>query len=73
MEIDFEFQKERKIGLCPKFYRLFKLIYRHFVSTIFGLSALPLAGIALVYYFLSTKITFSANSDSFEDIDAFTG
>jgi len=26
----------------------------------------------LVYYFLSTKITFSANSDSFEDIDAFT-
>jgi hypothetical protein len=73
MEIDFEFQKERKIGdFVQSFIDLFKLIYRHFVSTIFGLSALPLAGIALVYYFLSTKITFSANSDSFEDIDAFT-
>ncbi len=55
MEIDFEFQKERKIGdFVQSFIDLFKLIYRHFVSTIFGLSALPLAGIALVYYFLST-------------------
>ncbi len=73
MEIDFEFQKERKVGdFVQSFIDLFKLIYRHFVSTIFGLSAVPLAAIALVYYFLSTKITFSANSDSFEDIDAFT-
>ncbi|WP_313672756.1 ABC transporter permease [Sphingobacterium multivorum] len=73
MEIDFEFQKERKVGdFIQSFIYLFKLIYKHFVSTIFGLSAVPLAAIALVYYFLSTKITFSANSDSFEDIDAFT-
>jgi len=73
MEIDFEFQKERKVGdFVQSFIDLFKLIYKHFVSTIFGLSAVPLAAIALVYYFLSTKITFSANSDSFEDIDAFT-
>ncbi|HAU53656.1 MULTISPECIES: ABC transporter permease [Sphingobacterium] len=73
MEIDFEFQKERKVGdFIQSFIDLFKLIYKHFVSTIFGLSAVPLAAIALVYYFLSTKITFSANSDSFEDIDAFT-
>lgn len=73
MEVDFEFQKERKIGdFVQNFIDLFKLIYKHFVTTIFGLSALPLAGIALVYYFLSTKITFSANSNSFEDIDGFT-
>ncbi|WP_312747677.1 ABC transporter permease [Sphingobacterium multivorum] len=73
MEIDFEFQKERKVGdFIQSFIDLFKLIYKHFVSTIFGLSAVPLAAIALVYYFLSTKITFSTNSDSFEDIDAFT-
>lgn len=73
MEVEFEFQKERKIGdFVQNFIDLFKLIYKHFVSTIFGLSALPLAGIALVYYFLSTKITFSANSSSFEDIDGFT-
>jgi hypothetical protein len=73
MEVDFEFQKERKIGdFVQSFIDLFKLIYRHFVTTIFGLSALPLGGIALVYYFLSTKITFSTNSNSFEDIDGFT-
>ncbi|WP_343562582.1 ABC transporter permease [Sphingobacterium sp.] len=73
MEVEFEFQKERKIGdFVQNFIDLFKLIYKHFVSTIFGLSALPLAVIALVYYFLSTKITFSANSSSFEDIDGFT-
>ncbi|MDM1296769.1 ABC transporter permease [Sphingobacterium sp. N143] len=73
MEVDFEFQKERKVGdFVQSFIDLFKLIYKHFVTTVFGLSALPLAGIALVYYFLSTKITFSANSSSFEDIDGFT-
>ncbi|OOG17634.1 hypothetical protein BWD42_15760 [Sphingobacterium sp. CZ-UAM] len=73
MEVEFEFQKERKIGdFVQNFIDLFKLIYKHFVTTIFGLSALPLAGIALVYYFLSTKVTFSANSSSFEDIDGFT-
>lgn len=73
MEVEFEFQKERKIGdFVQNFIDLFKLIYKHFVTTIFGLSALPLAGIALVYYFLSTKITFSANSSSFEDIDGYT-
>ncbi|MGJ1411909.1 ABC transporter permease [Sphingobacterium thalpophilum] len=73
MEVDFEFQKERKIGdFVQSFIDLFKSIYKHFVTTIFGLSALPLGGIALVYYFLSTKITFSANSNSFEDIDGLT-
>ncbi|WP_312187020.1 ABC transporter permease [Sphingobacterium sp.] len=73
MEIDFEFQKERKVGdFVQSFIDLFKMIYKHFVATIFGLSALPLAGIALVYYFLSTKITFSANSSSFEDIDGYS-
>jgi len=73
MEIDFEFQKERKVGdFVQSFIDLFKMIYKHFVATIFGLSALPLACIALVYYFLSTKITFSANSSSFEDIDGYS-
>jgi len=72
MEINFEFQKERKIGdFLQSFIDLLKIVLGHFVRTVFSVSIIPLSITTILYYFLSTKITFSSESDSFEDLNVY--
>ncbi|UIR55850.1 ABC transporter permease [Sphingobacterium sp. SRCM116780] len=72
MEINFEFQKERKVGdFLQSFIDLLKIILGHFVRTVFSISIIPLSITTILYYFLSTKITFSSESNSFEDFNVY--
>ena len=60
--IDFEFKRERKLGeFIQDFINLLKIIYRHLVSVLFQLLAIPISGIVLMGYYLTTQL--SANAD----------
>lgn len=72
MEVNFEFQKERKVGdFLQSFIDLLKIVLKHFVGTVLSVSIIPLSLTVVIYYFLSTKITFSSESSSFEDFNVF--
>jgi len=59
LEIDFEFQKDRKIGdFVQDFIDLLKCIIGHFFGIMLQLTAIPLGLLLLVFYYLTTKISF---------------
>ena len=64
---DFEFKRERKLGeFVQDFINLLKLIIAHVCKILTKLLALPIAGMLLVGYYLSTQINMNVNYSSGE-------
>lgn len=62
MELNFEFKKERKLGeFVQDFVDLLKMVIRHFCVTLFRLAVVPLAIMLLLFYYLTTKVSFSGD------------
>lgn len=64
---DFEFKRERKLGeFVQDFINLLKLIVTHVCKILTKLLALPIAGMLLVGYYLSTQLNMNVNYTSGE-------
>jgi len=64
---DFEFKKERKLGeFIQDFIGLLKIIFSHVAGVLLRMLALPLCGMLLLSYYISTQL--SANL-SYQTID----
>lgn len=67
--IDFEFKRERKLGeFVQDFINLLKIIYKHLILVLFRLLAVPICGIILLGYYLSTQLNTNAD---YSDGDTF--
>lgn len=61
---DFEFKKERKLGeFVQDFINLLKIIFSHMLSILLQLLALPICGMLLLSYFISTQIDSAFSID----------
>jgi hypothetical protein len=64
---DFEFKRERKLGeFVQDFINLLKLIVSHLAKVLFKLLSLPIAGMLLVGYYLSTQLNMRVDYSSGE-------
>lgn len=64
---DFEFKRERKLGeFVQDFINLLKMIVGHLGKVLFKMLALPICGMLLVGYYLSTQLNMHVNYSSGE-------
>ncbi|GHE40186.1 ABC transporter permease [Sphingobacterium griseoflavum] len=70
MEIDFDFQRERKLGeIVQDFINLLRLVLRHFFQTIFKLAVIPLCCMLVLIYYGTTRINLSAATGFSQSLD----
>jgi len=68
--IDFEFKRERKLGeFVQDFINLLKIIVGHLAKVLFKMLALPICGMLLVGYYISTQLNVHIDYSSGELFD----
>ncbi|TDS14598.1 ABC transporter permease [Sphingobacterium paludis] len=72
MDIAFEFRRERKLGeIVQDFINLLRIVLKHFFYTIFRLAVIPLCGMLVLVYYITTKINLTSTARFSESLDIF--